>query len=214
MYQSTTKIYILNKQNSSSVITYTDLQTGSQLTNDYMTLIKSRPVTEKVIQDLNLEIHYSTLANLITVSNPANTRALYITVEYWDPVMAKDIADSVREAAAVHIQNVMKIDQVNLIEAAYLPDGPSGPSIMRNTMLGGIFGSFLAGFIIILIRMLDDTVKTPDDIEHYLNLSVLGSIPLYTPKKKSKKKYYKPYRRRFQFRKNKIDKNIAKLKIQ
>lgn len=177
-YQSSTKIYILNKQKDASTITYSDLQSGAQLTKDYMTLVKSRPVIEQVINELSLDMKYKELAGLVSVNNPVDTRLLNITVEYNDPILAKKIADSVREASSAHIKEVMDIEQVNTAEEANIPEEPASPGILRNTILGGMAGVLLTGLILLLIYILDDTLKNPDDIEKYLGISVLGSIPM------------------------------------
>jgi capsular polysaccharide biosynthesis protein len=192
MYQSTTKIYVMSKQDSSTSVTYSDLQTSSQLTNDYMTLITSRPVTEKVIQELGLDMKHNELVDMITVNNPSNTRVLNITVEYSDPYLAKEIADAVREASSIHISNVMDIKEVNIVEEANLPEDPISPSVKRNTVLGGILGVLIAGAIILVITMLDDTIKTPEDIERYLGVSVLSSIPIQKHLNNMKDKETKP----------------------
>lgn len=176
-YESTTKIYVLNKQDSSSAITYSDLQTGTQLTKDYMTLVTSRPVTEQVISLLKLDIKHEDLVRMISVENPADTRILNITVKYNDPYMTKQIADAVREASALHITKVMDIERVNMVEEANIPESPSSPNIIRNTVIGVILGFFIAAFIISLFYIVDDTIKTPDDIEKYLELSILSTIP-------------------------------------
>ncbi|MDF2589532.1 MAG: protein-tyrosine kinase [Anaerocolumna sp.] len=187
-YESTTKIYVLNKQDNSTAITYSDLQSGTQLTKDYMTLVTSRPVTEQVIKDLGLDMKHKDMAEIIKVSNPQDTRILSITVTYSDPFLAKKIADAVREAAAVHIKAVMNIEQVSIVEDANIPDEASSPNTMRNTLIGGVVGLFLAAGIVILIHILDDSIKTPDDIERYLGLSVLSSIPIQGSLKAVKKK--------------------------
>lgn len=187
-YESTTKIYILNKQNNETAITYSDLQSGTQLTKDYMTLVTSRPVTEQVIGDLGLDMKHKDMVDIIKVSNPQDTRILSITVTYKDPFMAKKIADAVREAAAVHITDVMNIEQVSIVEDANIPEEASSPNTIRNTILGGAVGFILAAGIVILIHVLDDTIKTPDDIERYLGLSILSSIPMQDSLKPAKKK--------------------------
>lgn len=199
MYKSTTQIYVMSKSDSSVAITYSDLQTSSQLTKDYMTLITSRPVTETVIEQLNLDIKQGQLAELISVYNPSNTRVLDITITYSDPLLAKEIADAVRDAAAIHIKNVMNIDEINVVEDANIPEGPFSPNVKMNTIIGGLLGAFISTFIILVIYMLDDTIKTPDDIERYLGISVLSTIPMQKslsrvrdgvkePKKKQSKK--------------------------
>ena len=73
----------------------------------------------------------------------------------------------------------MKIDAVKTVEEADLPTHPSSPSVFRNTLLGGVLGIILAMGVIILIYILDDTIKTPEDVENYLGLNVLTSIPIH-----------------------------------
>lgn len=177
-YQSTTKVYVMNKLNENSGLTYSDLQSSTQLTKDFMTLVTSRPVIEQVNTQLELPMTYKQIVNMISVENPDNTRILEITVEYTDPFMAKEIADAVRTASADHIKNVMDIDQVNVVEEANKPEEKSYPNTLKNTILGGIIGLIFTTIIICVIFVLDDTIKTPDDVEKYLGLSVLSSIPV------------------------------------
>ena len=179
MYTSTTKFYVLTKTTDSGNVTYSDLQTGSQLTKDYAELVKSRPVLEEVVSVLNLDMDTQELADKITVTTPTDTRVMSINVEDAQPKQARDIADAVRQAVEIQIQEIMDVDSVKTVEEANLPDSPSSPSVMRNTLIGAILGILISAGIIILIFMLDDTVKTPEDVETYLGLNVLASIPIY-----------------------------------
>ena len=188
MYTSTTKMYVLSKQNESATVTYSDLQTGSQLTKDYMELVKSRPVLEKVISQLHLDMNSDDLKNLITVTTPEDTRILTVSVEHPDPQTAKNIADAVREAVSVQITSIMDAESVNTVEEGNLPENPSSPSMLKNIVIGGFLGCLLAVGIILLKFMLDDTIKTPDDVEKYLGLSVLASVPIQPGAEKRKKK--------------------------
>ena len=183
-FESTSKIYILNKQQENTV-TYSDVQLGTQLTKDYAQLITSRLVLEKVIEDLNLteineDIDYEAMLDKVEVTTPTDTRILSITVTDTDPVLAMEIANSVREAAAVHIKNVMDIEAVNVVETANLPMEKAGPSITKWTLIGGCIGAFLVMAVVLLIFFMDDTIKTSDDVEKYLGLSTLALIPLDT----------------------------------
>lgn len=181
VYTSTTKMYVLSKQDANSAVTSSDLQAGSQLTKDYMELIKSRSVMEQVISQLQLDMSVDKLSGEITVSNTADTRILSISVENESPKLAKEIADAVRESASVQITQITQItdaDAVNMVEEGNLPKNPTSPNTMKNAMLGGILGIFLALGAIVLIYILDDTIKTPDDVERYLGLTVLTSIPI------------------------------------
>ena len=99
VYESTTKIYILNKTENTTV-TYTDVQMGTQLTKDYAELINSRYVIEKVIGQLALEgMEYKELMKKVSVNTPVDTRIVSITVEHTDPALAKKIENCIREVA-------------------------------------------------------------------------------------------------------------------
>lgn len=189
VYESTTQIYILNKQENNTV-TYSDVQLGTQLTKDYAELIESRYVLEAVIEELQLtaidpEMDYEAMLKKITVTTPTDTRILAITVSDTDPVLAMDIANSIREAAAVHIKNVMDIEAVNVVDTANLPTEKASPSVFKWTVIGGFIGMFLVMAIVLVWYLLDDTIKTSDDVEKYLGLSTLALIPLETREKRN-----------------------------
>ncbi|MCR5603758.1 MAG: protein-tyrosine kinase [Lachnospiraceae bacterium] len=175
-YISTTKMYIINRQ-SNEQLTYSDLQTGTQLTKDYQELVTSRPVLDEVREELALAMDNKELKSKITVSVPTDTRIVTITVQDSSPDLARAIADEIRNSASKHISAVMNTEAVNVVEEADLPLEPSSPKIVKNTVIGGAIGAFISMAFIILVYIMDDSVKNPDDVEHYLKVSVLGSIP-------------------------------------
>ncbi len=192
VYESTTKIYILNKSENTTV-TYSDVQMGTQLTKDYAELINSRYVLETVIGQLTLsEMEYKDLLKKVSVTTPTDTRIVSITVTDTDPQQAQNIANCIREVAGEHIQNVMDIDAVNVVEEANLPTTKAGPSVIKWTAIGGILGVFFVCVAILIHYLLDDTIKSSEDVEKYLGLSTLALIPVAPGendgKQKSKRK--------------------------
>ena len=189
-YESTTKIYILNKSESAAV-TYSDVQLGTQLTKDYAELINSRYVLEEVIQKLSLPVEYDELLKKVTVETPTDTRIVSITVRNTDPVTAMNTANCIREVASEHIQNVMDIEAVNVVETANMPMEKASPSSMKWTLIGGIAGCIIICVIVLLQFLMDDTIKSSEDVEKYLGLSTLALIPVteneITGRKKQKK---------------------------
>lgn len=192
-YESTTKIYILNKSESTAV-TYSDVQMGTQLTKDYAELISSRYVLEEVIQKLSLEEEYEDLLDMVSVTTPSDTRIVAITVTDKDPVQAMNIANCIREAASEHIQNVMDIEAVNVVETANMPMEKAGPSVIMWTLVGGVIGGFVLCAIILVQYLMDDTIKSSEDVEKYLGLSTLALIPIASDKETNQKKKKKKKR--------------------
>lgn len=186
-YESTTKIYILNK-NESQNVTYSDMQLGTQLTKDYSELINSRYVLEEVIQKLRLNLDYQGLKEKVNVSSPTDTRIVAITVTDTDPVEAMNIANAIRESASSHIGNVMDIDAVNVVESANMPTKKAGPSYLKWTVIAGMLGVLLVCALVLIRYLLDDTIKSSEDVERYLGLSTLAIIPIIESEADSKKK--------------------------
>lgn len=194
-YQSVTKMYVLSKQNS-EVLTSSDLQTSTLLTKDYAELIKSRTVTESVIAKLGLKLSHEQLLGKVEVATANDTRVVTIKVLDEDPYTARDIANAVRDTAAEHIKNVMNIEAVNVVDEANIPEHKFSPSAMKNGLMAGILGCFLAVLIVLIQHIGNDTIKTSEDVERYLNLSTLGTIPLNKGDTKARKKRIKNYKRR------------------
>jgi capsular polysaccharide biosynthesis protein len=186
-YTSASSVYVISKQEDSRM-TFSDIQMSTQLTKDFMILVKSRPVTEEVIEKLGLDMTHSELASMIKVNTPQDTRILEIKVQNEDPLMAKNIADALAEASRERMVSIMGMEEVNIFEPASLPKYPSSPDILRNTALGGIIGGVVISLIIIIVNILNDSIKTSEDIETCLGISTLGIIPLEDEKIKEHRK--------------------------
>lgn len=103
IYQSTTKMYVLTRQDGST-LTSNDIQTSTFLTKDYTELIKSRTVIENVIAELELNMNYNQLLGKLVVDSPTDTRIISINVQDEDPYVAAEIANAIRDVASEHIK--------------------------------------------------------------------------------------------------------------
>ena len=174
-YQSTSMVYVLSKE--TTLASLADLQIGSQLTKDYSVIIKSRPVLQEVIDKQNLDMTTDELGEMITIDNPKDTRILSITVEDIEPMRAKAIVDEVTKSASNYIGDIMEMVPPKVIEDGVVAVKPSSPSVKKNAAVGGLGLAVLVCGLICLKTVLDDTIKSEEDIEKYLGLSVLAVIP-------------------------------------
>ena len=174
-YQSTSKIYILT--DSGSVVSLTDLQVGSSLANDYSELIQSRPVVEGVIENLELDMTYDDMLDLLTIENPENTRMIKMTVTYKDPNVAKEIANEFANVTKSQIPRIMKTDEPSIVEEAIADADPVSPNVKKNAVIAAVIGMFVSIGAVVVMNLLDDTVKTTEDVERYLKLNTLAAIP-------------------------------------
>lgn len=174
-YSSTSKIYVMNK--SDSALSFADLNLSTGLTADYVELIESRPVMEQVIKNLKLSMTYEELLDFVKITNPADTRMLNITVTYTDALVAENIANNIVTVAREQISKVMKTDAPSVVEEAISTGKKVSPSNTKNTLLAAAIGCILTCGVIILLHIMDDSVKNMDDVERYLGLNTLAVIP-------------------------------------
>jgi capsular polysaccharide biosynthesis protein len=177
LYSSATKVYVINRQEEDRT-TYVDLQMGSQLTKDYSILVKSRPVLEQVIEDFNLDNDYEEFYEMVQVNTPEDTRILEIQVEYYDPELAMELTDAITRISSERMVSVMEMKKVNVLEPANYPIEPSSPKIIKSTLIGACVSFLLSSIVVVFIHLLNDSIKSSEDIERYLGITALGSIPV------------------------------------
>ena len=119
IYSSTAQLYVVSKGGLSQL---TDLTMGTQLTQDYMVIVKTRPVLEQVITDLKLDMDYKELEKKITVENPSDTRIMQITITDKDAALAQSITQDLAEVTAKTVAEKMDVKSPTIIEKAYKPD--------------------------------------------------------------------------------------------
>ena len=177
-YTSTTRIYVVNRNQADKPgLTNQDLQAGAYLVKDYREIILSQDVLEKVVADQKLPMDAKTLGRKVSVTVPAETRIVTISVRDGNPEEASRIANALREVAAQKIISVTRVSDVTTLEEARPATSPSSPNIRRNTMMATIAGVGFVTVIVLLVELLDDRVKRPEDIEEVMHLSLLGVIP-------------------------------------
>lgn len=174
-YESTASIYIVNKQGDN--LTTSDLSSAEMLTKDCQKIITNRTVLDEVIDTLQLSVEYTELAKQISVSVPTDTRIIEITVADREPNRAKEIVDTIANVTSEKIKTIMGVEEVNVFEYGDLPLNPASPSVKKNSVIAGVLGIVLASFIIILLFIMDDTIKSSDDVSNYLGLTAIGLIP-------------------------------------
>ncbi|EGG81003.1 hypothetical protein HMPREF9477_01862 [Lachnospiraceae bacterium 2_1_46FAA] len=174
LYQASSMIYVLGTQGGESI----NINLSRQLTSDFITLSKSRPVIEDAINRVNLDMTYEEVAGMISVENPTDTSMLKTTVTSADPQLAKSLSNAMSDTLAERIQEVMGKDKPSTVEKAIEPKYPVTPNTTKNMIVGGLLGAVLMMGILVLLFLMDDRIKNQDDVERYLQLNVLASVPI------------------------------------
>lgn len=189
MYSSTSGVYVLTNE---TVLSYADLQIGNSITNDYIQMIQSRTVLETVIKNLHMEdqLDYKQFRSCISVSNPTDTRILNITVTYEDPRIAKTLVDELANVAIDRISLIMDTKEPNIFETGSINNIPVGRSAKKTAVIAAFIGAVLSCGLFIVLHLMDDTIHTPEDIEKYLGLNTLASIPVDEEERNKKQKRF------------------------
>lgn len=172
-YSAASKIYIFSDTQISGL---GGVSLSSELTQDFILLATSRPVMEEVISELNLNMTSGALAGCVSVSNPEDSHLLIINVLSTDPVLAKDIANTMAEVVARRVAEIMKTDEPNIMEEAIVPTMPVDSGLSRNVILGVMAGAVIVMGVVLLLYILDDTIKDEEDVEKYLKLRTLTAF--------------------------------------
>ena len=175
IYESTAKLYVLNS--GDSAINLSDLQVGTYLASDYIEVFNTWEVHAMVIQNLDLPYTNEEMQDMLTVSNPSNTRILYITFKSPDPREAMEIANEYAEVAIQFISKTMATEEPNIMSEALEPVYPTTPKKTLNIILGFLVGIVLSMGAITLRFVIDDKIKTADDIRKFSDLPVLAVVP-------------------------------------
>ena len=197
MYQSTATLYIAGEDaysHSSSADAYNNYALTLKVVSDCNYLLASRSVVDQVIQEMDLNMTFNVLQSRIATNNPTNTRILEVTVEAETPKLAKQIVDRLCEIGEDKINDAMGANHVKLYEYGTLSGFPCNKIPGATYLIIGATAAILTFALFLLIFLLDDRLRSAEQIEQVLGLSVLGDIPDYNAT--HHKKSYGYYNRR------------------
>lgn len=179
-YTSTSRLYVVSATKD-SVVNFSDLSVGTNLTKDYVELLLSYPVldkvSEKIEKDYDYKISSDSLKSMITLENPEDTRILNINVTTTDPKVAKTVANALADEAVEYIPDTMGTFKPNIAQVAREAKAKTGPSYLKYTAIGALLGMLLCMAWFIFKYLSDDTIKTKEDVEKYFGMTPLAVLP-------------------------------------
>lgn len=167
-----------NEYQANNKIEYNDLILNQKLVSTYGELVKSRIVTDKVITSLGLTLSYNDFRNKVGVSSIKDTEIIKIQVSDGSPQLATDIANETAIIFMDTIKEIMNVENVKIIDEAQVPLSPIKPRPRLNMAIAGVLGIMGGVFLAFMLEFIDNTLKTPEDVEKHLGLPVLGAIPI------------------------------------
>lgn len=183
-FTATAKLIIVQKSDSATAqqnYTYSDQQLSQKLANTYSQIIMSEAISDPVIANLDLYNKYgissTEYGNIVKVSAANNTEVINVSVTTNDPQLSADIANEITNVFEDKIYDIMQIENVTTLTNAKVPTRKSGPSTMKNTMIGGMIGLLICAAIIVIQLFTDTKVKTEEEVKKIFDYPIIGSIP-------------------------------------
>lgn len=175
-YTATVSVYVLTAKDdaNSNTTAYNDLMASQLMANDIATLAKSETVQKRTAESLGMA---SLSGYKISVEAGTTTRVISISVTAGKADAASIVANEIASVLSTVAQDVMGVESVNVVDAAQVPESPSGPPRTMYTAVAFLAGIFLAVAIVVLLDMLNTRVRNPEEAEELLGVPVIGRIP-------------------------------------
>lgn len=175
-YTATVSVYVLTVKDdaNSNTTAYNDLTASQLMANDIATLAKSETVQKRTAESLGMA---SLSGYKISVEAGTTTRVISISVTAGKADAASIVANEIASVLSTVAQDVMGVESVNVVDAAQVPESPSGPPRTMYTAVAFLAGIFLAVAIVVLLDMLNTRVRNPEEAEELLGVPVIGRIP-------------------------------------
>lgn len=191
MYSASTSLILTSSGNNATVtgITTTDVTLNSKLVSTYSELVKRKTILREVISNLNIDIDENKLRNNVKVAAVKDTELIEITVTNENPEYSEKIANEIAKVFTEKVKEIYNIENVQIVDVAEKSDTPSNINHKRDIAIFVAAGMVVAVAYVLIVNMLDTTIKEPEEIEDEFNLTVLTAIPLCEEEiQKSKKR--------------------------
>ena len=176
-YQSSTTVLVDYRASETEVLTQNDINLSQKLVQTYTEIIKSLTILNPVIEEMDLSLTPNELLKKISVSQVNETEIIKISVTDEDPILARDIANTLAQTFSEEISHIMKVDSTSVLDEAVLPTTPLAQNKVTKIAIAGILGMMVSVGLVFLFEYLDRSIKTADETEHLLGVPVLGVIP-------------------------------------
>ena len=173
--------------NTTEAITTTDLTINSKLVGTYSELVTSNDVVRQVITNTGIDISEEALKSSIEVSSVEDTDVIKISVTNQNPTYATKLANETAKAFMEKVAEIYNINNVHVVDEAEEPQSPSNVNHLKDVVIFTFIGVVIAVGYVLIANMLDNTIKTREEVERLYKVPVIAEIPLNLPEKGGKK---------------------------
>lgn len=149
------------------------------LLKTYSEIVTSNTVAQSASKKLNFTLDASQIQHLIKVTPKDNTQIFNISAQGESPEQALIILNAVSESFIEQAVSIYPLVNMDILDKAELSSATNINSKGLIFFVVFFIGIMTSVGIIFLIEYFDVTIKNEKDIEKYLGLKVIGSIPKY-----------------------------------
>ena len=175
-YESTTRLF-LKPDVTEGIADYSQINSNNLMVNNYVEMIKGNNIQGIAADKLNMNI--KDLNSCLSVSNETNTQIISITAKTTDPALSKDIVDAVVETFTKEAKEKLNVNNITVVDEAEIATDPVSPSLKLNLAVGALLGAFLSIGYLFIKFMLDTHIHNKEEVEKYLGIPCLGSVPYF-----------------------------------
>lgn len=185
LYMATATLYGSNNSTNTNTITQTDIVSSQLVVNTYIALLQSNHTLDKVITETKLGYTREELHDMIDFSISQDTSVVLIKVTCEDNEHAMKIANSLANLAPQIINSFFTNDNTvtggnnNFMKVIDTADDTEqvSPRTLLITSVCGLAGCAGVVLIVLLLAIMDKTIKSEQDIIENYNIPVLGTVP-------------------------------------
>ena len=178
-FTASSKLIIVQESTiNTNQISYNDIQTSQKLVTTYSEIMKSEVILDTVIDNLHLDMSAKDLNGIMTVGSKSDTEIIDVSVTNTDPKLSAEITNEIVNVFVEKIYHIMNVENVTVLNAAKVPEEKSGPSNVKNGLMGGAVGVVISGLIVIYKTLTDTKVKTVEEVKAIFDYPIIGNIPI------------------------------------
>ena len=176
-YQASINMIVNTRQEGTAAFTNDNFNSAKNLISTYAVIIKGNTVLNKVIDELDLDMTYAELYNMVTVADVDSTQIMKVTVTDTDAERAGEIVETIADIVPDVLVEKVEAGSCKTVSDVAINPNKVFPQTKKYVVLAGLLGAILVCGMLVLAHLLHDTVVDDEDIQKKLGLPVLGLIP-------------------------------------
>jgi capsular exopolysaccharide synthesis family protein len=177
-YTAQVKLYV-NPNEATGTGDLNELNYAQKVISTYINFLRTNQFYKEVMKGSGLNYTANDLRGMTTIQSIDNTEIFEISVTSNDPEHSYILVKTMQELAPDFIRNIKDTSEINIVDPVSLPESPSGPNILFNTLVGGILGLLFSSIASFVWEAFNIKIKNKDELVRRYSIPVLGNIPYY-----------------------------------